>query len=380
MLEASISKVESDPEWDDFLETRPDGCYQQSSLWAKLKARDGWQYARLVVRKSNQIVGGAQALLKHLPRFGYVGYVSKGPVVAYEDPELEEYVLDQLKRLAREERILFLRIQPPHSAGQIAQRLFERGALPSQVSVTPLVTARVDIRPEPEAVLARMPKKRRSNIRRAERKGVTVRVGAEEDLKIFNNLRKIHGKRRRYRTGPADYFESLWSIFASREKACLLVAEYEGEALAARMNVAFGDVVFASFVADSGNLVELNAQSLMHWKAMLWGKERGCSWYDLGGIDKEVEGYVINGLPIPETAPGRRAKFKLSFGSQVVVRPGVCDVSYVWPRRLTGRLVPILMRMGPLLGYVMGGSMARRLQVWDRIARQAAVDFDRESY
>lgn len=357
MLEVSISKEGLDPEWDSFLETRPDGCYQQSSLWAKLKATIGWKHLRLVARERGGIIGGAQILLRPLRAFGAVGYVSKGPVIASDGPMVQRFVLDQLDRVARKEHILFLKMQPSYGTEDVAQRLLERGALPSETVVVSQATARVDIRPEPEAILARMPSNRRGHIRRAERKGVLVREGTEADMPIFHRLIKIHSQQKGYYPYPKDYHYNLWSIFSSKGRACLLVAEHEGEVLAARMNIAFGDVTFAMFVGDSGRCRELNAQSLLTWKAMLWGKEKGCVWYDFGGVSMCAAKATRNNEPIPDTRRGRLDKFKLSFGSQLIVRPGAYDVSYVWPRRLTGRMVPAILKMRPLLSSLIGGSL-----------------------
>lgn len=370
MLEVSVSQEGLDPEWDNFLETMPDGCYQQSSLWARLKATIGWKHLRLVVREQGRIVGGAQALLRPLPLFGDIGYVSKGPIIASDDPAVQGFVLDQLDRVARAKHILFLKIQPPYGAEDLAQRLLERGALPNEIDVTPLATARVDIRPDPDAIQARMRSKTRSNIRRAERRGVTVHEGTEADISTFHRLLEIQSERLGYEIRLSQYAHNLWSIFAPRGHACLLVAEYEGEALAARMNMAFGDTGFDLFVGDSGCRRNLNAQSLLQWKAMLWDKEHGCAWYDLGGIYLHEAWAFLNNQPFSDTGAGRRARFKMSFGGQLVFRPGVYDVSYLWPRRLTGRMVPVLSKMPRVLNFLIGSSLTQRVRRRAKAAKE----------
>ena len=362
MLKVSVSKKGPDPEWDSFLETRPDCCYQQSSLWAKLKAAGGWKHLRLVVREHDKIVGGVQMLLRPLPLFGVVGYVPKGPIVASDDPAVQEFVLDQLERVARVEHVFFLKMQPPYGAEGLAQRLLERGAYPNDINVVPIATPIVDIRPEPEVILARMPGKRRSNIRRAERRGVTVRSGTEADIPTFHRLMGIHAKRQGYGFASENYIHNLWSLFAPGGHFGLLLAEYEGEALAASTNILFGDTVINQFQADSGRHRNLNANSLLHWKVMLWAKERGCAWYDIGGIDMEVVRAIMNDEPLPTTGPGGRASFKMSFGSQMVFRPCAHDVSYLWPRRLTSRMVPVLIKLRPVLDFLIGGSLSRHVR------------------
>jgi len=359
MLEVSVSKDGLDPEWDRFLETKPDGCYQQSSLWAELKARFGWKPLRLVVKRQGEIVGGTQALLRPLTLFGSVGYVSKGPVVASDDPVLLEFLLDQLDHAAKTEHILFLKIQPAYGAERVAQCLLQRGAIPSETSVVPVAAPRTDISPEPEAILARMHYKTRYNIRRAERKGMSVRIGTEADMHTFHRLVKVHSEQQGYSPSPDNYRYDLWSTFSTRGRACLLVAEYEGEILSATVILAFGDAVFSLYLVDSGQHRDLNPQSLLQWKAMLWGKEQGCAWYDFGGLNMSTVKTIMSDESLPDTRAGSLARYKMSFGSQLVFRPRACDVSFVWPRRLTGRMAPVLMDMNmrPLLRSLIGGSI-----------------------
>jgi peptidoglycan pentaglycine glycine transferase (the first glycine) len=343
-MDISISKEGLDPEWDCFLETLPDNLYPQSSLWAKLKAPGGWKHLRLVVREHDRIVGGVQMLLRSLPLVGTVGYVSKGPVIASDDPAVQEFILNQLDRVARAEHIRFLKVQPAQGAEDLAQRLVERGARPSAIAIGPLATLRVDLRPDPEDIMAQMHRSTRSNIRRAERRGVTVRVGTEADVPTWFRLRKLHAKQRGYDCGSEDYHYRLWSTFSPGDHFCPLVAEYEGQVLAAKSNIAFGDVMLDYHLVDNGLYKELNAPSLLHWRSMLWAKEHGYAWYDFGGLTSiEAARAILNGEPIPDTKWGRVARFKRSFGGQLMFYPGVYDISYVWPRRLTGQMIPILL-------------------------------------
>lgn len=191
-MDSSISKAGVDPEWDHFLETLPDNLYHQSSLWAQAQASLGWKHLRLVVREHGKIVGGVQMLLRSLPLLGSVGYVARGPVSASHDPALQEFILEQMDRAAWAERILFLKIQPACGGEDWAQRLLNQGAQPSEIRVTPLSTLLVDLRQEPEAILENLHYKTRYNIRRAERKGLTVRQGTEADLPAFLRVEKVH--------------------------------------------------------------------------------------------------------------------------------------------------------------------------------------------
>ena len=68
--------------WDAFLTKVPRAPYQQSSLWAKVKAGQGWRSALVTVTRDGSIHGGAQLLYRSIPLVGAVGFVARGPVLA----------------------------------------------------------------------------------------------------------------------------------------------------------------------------------------------------------------------------------------------------------------------------------------------------------
>ena len=70
-----------------------------------MKATLGWRAVRVVAERDGRMLGGAQILFRDLPGLGAVGYVSRGPVLDGDDPEVGALVLDEVERVARELRI-----------------------------------------------------------------------------------------------------------------------------------------------------------------------------------------------------------------------------------------------------------------------------------
>jgi peptidoglycan pentaglycine glycine transferase (the first glycine) len=362
-MDVTISKEVRDPAWDSFLETQPDGLYQQSSLWANVKATSGWESLRFTIREDGQIIAGTQMFLKSLPIGGYVGYISKGPVIDPSYMHLQKFTFDQLDRIAKEHHIRFLKIQPAHEADAIVDLLLQRGALPSPILVTSAATIRVDIRPAPDEILAQMKSTTRYNIRYAERKGVKVYIGSREDIPTFCHLSKIHAEQHNYHPILERPLYGMWDVLAPDEHICLFFAEYEGNVVAARVNIAFGDVMLAKYLVDDGCHRKLNAPSLLHWKAMLWGKEHGYAWYDFAGIKPYIAKAIMEGVSIPDDSAGRRARFKSSFGGELYLRPSAYDLSFVWPRRFTVQFIPLMLRTKALLKFFIGGSLTNYVQM-----------------
>jgi len=123
---ASISREVEHSCWDKFLQETPLGQFQQSTIWARAKATEGWRVVRLVLTVDEEIVGGFQVLWRPSWR-GRVAYVSKGPVVLAGYPELAESATELLRRLARTERFSALVVQPPDLCKQFSAIMAARG-------------------------------------------------------------------------------------------------------------------------------------------------------------------------------------------------------------------------------------------------------------
>ena len=97
-------------EWDLFLQNHPQGNLLQSSDWAKIK--DTWGNERVGFYKENQLVGVANILIQPLPLGFSMFYIPRGPVIDYEDKELLKFVLLTLKKLAKKSHAIMVKFDP----------------------------------------------------------------------------------------------------------------------------------------------------------------------------------------------------------------------------------------------------------------------------
>ena len=75
-LQVAATEDDDRSAWDAFLVKVPRAPYQQSSLWAKVKAGQGWRSARMTVTRDGSIHAGAQLLYRAIPLAGAVGFVA----------------------------------------------------------------------------------------------------------------------------------------------------------------------------------------------------------------------------------------------------------------------------------------------------------------
>jgi peptidoglycan pentaglycine glycine transferase (the first glycine) len=317
-------------DWDSLIACYPEAHIMQTTAWGELKASFGWKAVRISTGEEGGRVG-AQVLFRRLP-FGYsLAYIPKGPLSPVNERNQEEYhqaslgvLLEEVDEVCRQERVIFLKVEPDLINGK--SRSIPEGFIASSHSIQPQRTILVDLDGDDRALLARMKQKTRYNIRLAQKKGVIVR--ASTDAERFHQLMRITGERNQFGVHSGAYYRRALDLFGEVGSCQLLVAEFEGETLAALMAFAHGSRAWYFYGASSSRLRELMPAYLLQWEAMRWAQERGCKQYDLWGVPDEEE-------EVLEAQFDRRAdglwgvyRFKRGFGGRLARAAGPWDRVY----------------------------------------------------
>ncbi|MFN2272699.1 MAG: lipid II:glycine glycyltransferase FemX [Anaerolineae bacterium] len=329
MLDAIHSITPDD--WDRFIATCPNGHVLQTTPWGTLKSQFGWSAERVGLAHEGKLVAGAQILYRRLPAgLGCLAYVPKGPIVDWEDEAQVEQLMVVLDRAAHAQGTIALTIEPDLPDGDAhGKRVQALGFSPSPLgSVQPRRTIVVDITPDEDAVLAAMKQKTRYNVRLAARKGVTVREAAQADLPIFHALMAATGERDAFGVHTPAYYETAYHLFVPRGWARLLLAEAEGEAVAAVMVFALPPRAWYFYGASSDTHREKMPTYLLQWEAMRWAKSLGCTTYDLYGVPDDDEEELEAQFSQRSDGLWGVYRFKRGFGGKLVRSAGAWDRVY----------------------------------------------------
>ena len=314
-----LSRAEHDPEWDQFVAGSPGGDFLQTSQWAEVKRQVGWRAVRLAYKGGGSLLGGCQLLLRDLPVARSIAYVPRGPLARDRDPAVTVALLDALKRFARSEGIVYLKVQPPVDRQDMVPMLLESGFVQSGLEAAPTATTRLDLRRSDDQLLSAMRPNKRSGIRQAQRRGVTVRIGGSEDVGIIGELVGATGQRQgEFSPYPRRYYEQMWHSFSSHGQSCLLLAERDEQVLAFVLLIAFRDAALFKVGGWSGEGSDAHPNELLHWTGIRWAKDRGLRYYDFDGLHPTVARAAIEGRPLPQTGRHQVPHFKLRFGGEVV--------------------------------------------------------------
>ena len=323
----------ADAEWDTFVAAHPHGSLLQTTNWARLKSRFGWSSQRVWLRQDGRLVAGAQVLFRSVA-LGVVklGYIPHGPLVNWSDDEQLTVLFNQIDQAAYGRGAGLLKLEPRLWLDEMSpdewQALYRRhGCVPSPDTIQPPRTVVIDLRPTEEEILAAMKQKTRYNIRLAEKKGVTVRLGTAADLSGFNRLMQATGARDRFGIHQPEYYRSAFEIFAP-DNAALWLAEYEGRPLAGVMVFAAGASAAYLYGASSDEERQRMPAYAAQWAAMRWAKARGCTTYDLWGVPDAEEEELEAGFAERQDGLWPVYRFKRGFGGEVKRTVGAADRVY----------------------------------------------------
>nr|MBC7244628.1 peptidoglycan bridge formation glycyltransferase FemA/FemB family protein [Chloroflexota bacterium] len=337
----SVDQLLSPHTWNEFVKRSPTGHLLQSWTWGEFKACFGWRPLRIAAVEGDQILAAMQVLFRPLP-FGYftTAYIPKGPLVtpvALNTPSTLA-LLPALHEACRRQRAIFLKIEPDWEETASTRSWLElQGFVPSQQTVQPRRTVLIDLTADEEAILAQMKPKTRYNIRLAQRKGVSVRMGTVEDLPLFYQLLKVTGQRAGFGIHTQDYYAQAWQLFAAQDTVALFLAEHERKPLAAIMVFTWGKKAWYMYGASSDEERQRMPTYLLQWEAMRWAKARGCETYDLWGIPDVDESEIGPDIALAEEQGalsiglGGLYRFKKGFGGREVRYVGAYDYVYNKP-------------------------------------------------
>ncbi|HKG54918.1 MAG TPA: peptidoglycan bridge formation glycyltransferase FemA/FemB family protein [Anaerolineales bacterium] len=315
--------------WNSIISKLPNPHFLQTYEWGQVKAKYGWDPIYLIwdneggmreARDSGRLSSSsdfhpsaaALVLKRQILRNGFAArlsilYSPKGPLLDWSNKSLRDRVLNDLQAFAKREGAIFLKMDPdvvlgtgiPSSEDDILEKsglavmseLKQRRWRYSSDQIQFKNTVVVDLTPGDVELLARMKQKTRYNIRLAEKKGVTLRVGSPKDYGMLYKMYAETSVRDGFVIRDESYYQTVWKLFMdSNEPTCeALIAEVEGEPVAAIFVFYFAGRAYYVYGMSRNAHREKMPTYLLQWEAMKRAKVKGCKVYDLWGAPDVFE-------------------------------------------------------------------------------------------
>jgi lipid II:glycine glycyltransferase (peptidoglycan interpeptide bridge formation enzyme) len=180
------------------------------------------------------------------------------------------------------------------------------------IDIEPSRTILLDLGKTEDELLAAMHQKTRYNIKLAEKKGVAVAIGSEKNFDEYWRLMQATAGRDSFRLHDREHYRKM--INSSQGMMNLLLADYQGKAIAGNIMAFYGDTATYVHGASSNEHRDVMAPYALQWAAIKTAKAQGCKYYDFYGIDENKWPGVT--------------RFKRGFGGSEVEYPGTMDVIF----------------------------------------------------
>jgi peptidoglycan pentaglycine glycine transferase (the first glycine) len=303
--------------WNELIASLPLAHLLQTWEWSQVKARYGWQAMPFFWQESNgQPAAAAMILKRGLPISGFakslcVLYVPKGPLLDWQNIPLRRTVLDDLQSFAKRQGAIFIKVDPDVALGEGIPGTAEATEFPggqearselvqrewrfSQDQIQFRNTVLINLCASEDELLARMKQKTRYNIRLAQKKGVTVRIGTVDDLPQLYRMYAETSVRDGFVIREEGYYQTVWRNFmihpghasTSQPISEPLIAEVDGQAVGAVSMFYFAGQAIYLFGMSRDAHREKMPNHLLQWEAMRRAMALGCRIYNLWGAPND---------------------------------------------------------------------------------------------
>lgn len=335
----------TESEWSELLPRFDDASLYQSWSYGAVCWGEK-QLSHLVVKRGEKVVAMAQVRIVRLPVVGRgIAYVRWGPLWQLRDEPLDGEALHQVISALRAEyvdrRRLLLRMVPKvfrdDSAHLVFESACERTGFKLNARTAPYRTIHVDLKGSEEELRRRLDQKWRNQLNAAERKGLTVVGGTDDELfdRFTGIYREMMARKQFETTVDIEEFRSIQHLLPGPLKMQVLLCEKGGQLLAGLVGSALGDAGLYLLGATGTEGMKAKGSYLLQWRMMQLLRERGCRCYDLGGINPERNPGVYHfkrGISGHEVCQLNRMEMSNDWVSSMVAS---------WGERLHGMLRPL---------------------------------------
>jgi lipid II:glycine glycyltransferase (peptidoglycan interpeptide bridge formation enzyme)/uncharacterized membrane protein (UPF0127 family) len=294
--------------WNQFIEKNQQivGAFLETWEWGDFQKSLGLRTRHYFIKEKDEIVAVFILSFYKLPFGQSYGYMPRGPVIAKERiaEEVEHFeILKAIQEWAKKElkHLIFLRMEP--SLPSLSEDTAYYGLRKPSYHIQPPRNTIVSLSRTEEEILAHFHSSTRSNIKRAERRGVTVEIKkefTEEDYGHFfsmikSTIKRNHGKK----AYPSEqYFRTFLSANRiadgidpnSRPGLSIVIfcGYQHGKPATTHVVIFSGTTATYLFGASHTEHLSSKVDTYLHWVAMREAKRLGMRYYDIGGIDEKI--------------------------------------------------------------------------------------------
>ena len=263
--------------WDDYVLSHPEASPYHLFAWKQaIETTYGHRCYYLYAEQNQQVVGILPLVRLHLP-----GVIDELTALPYCDLGASLSNSDQVQDALLQETVALqqqLKIQKIHLRGPLRETELTKNLL--QPEATGKVSMLLALPPSAETLFAGFKSKLRSQIRKAEKNGVTFRWGGREDLAAIYSVfahnmldlgSPVHSKR---------WLASVLALYAERAKAGLVY--FGNNPIGMGIILLGGQGVSIPWASTLRGYNHLGSNMLLYWHFLQYSADHGFASFDFG--------------------------------------------------------------------------------------------------
>ena len=212
----------------------------------ELRKSNGWDVYFVGVKENSDIVAAAM-IVSHRRHFGkYEFYSPRGVLVDYENKELLDCFLKEIKNFVRKHHGYIFRMDPyviykerdidgnivedgvDHSTvvSHLESLGFKKVSIPDMEQVGWMFSLPLEGK-SCEQILKEMKPNTRNTIRKTEKIGITVKELGYDELDRFQNIMVETGERKNFSIRSVDYYQKMYELFHDKGEVKYYVTELD---------------------------------------------------------------------------------------------------------------------------------------------------------
>jgi lipid II:glycine glycyltransferase (peptidoglycan interpeptide bridge formation enzyme) len=324
-----IEEITDKKTWEEFLEKCKEKTFLQSFNWGEFNKTMGnkiWRFGLFQIANGKlQIENliGVALIIKISAKRGTFLFVPHGPIMKFDvrssKLEVLRNFLNELKKLAKEEKCDFIRIAPILEKNEENERIFkELGFREAPIHIHPEITWELDISKSEDEILKGMRKTTRYLIRQAlKNKEIEILKSEKiEDLEEFNKIYQETAKRHRFVPFSFEYLKNEFLAFKGDKQILIILGKYRDEVVSGGIFVFWQNIGFYHHGASSQKYQKIPVSYLMIWEAIKEAKNRGCEKFNFWGIAPISSDFELRTSNFWKHPWAGLTLFKMGFGGE----------------------------------------------------------------
>lgn len=281
--------------------------FEDSNLYQtyeyNLLAKGGSRMCTAVLKQENKILGLSIVRIVKVPFFNFgLAYIYRGPVWQRKDQINSIEMFSEFLKLLKEEfvlkRKLVLRISPNliKEKNEDFEKLFSELGFISHGKTAGANTFYIDLNLSLEELRKKLSGNWRKKLKKSESENLKIISGTEDPLfQEVVNLYTEMVKRKRFNPGiDVNKLKATQYCLPPSIKMISSICYANDVPISCLAVSSIGSTGIPILAATSDFGTNYDGSYLLHWQMLVYLKENGYKYFDLGGIDKEKNPNVYN--------------------------------------------------------------------------------------